>query len=447
MLAERVIKAQLCNTPIVRFYAPSGKGAETCEGTAGMDTEQLRELVRKYQENKEFITNEETAKMALVVPFVRALGYDPNSPREVRLEYCAAFAQSDGKKFPDRMDFAIFDKTGQKPLMVIETKPLGTNLQANSFQLARYVSQLPDLHFGIITDGCHYLFFGDLEAPNCMDKEPFFAFALDDVNTDWAKVAKFLAKFSRDAFNAETLVTDAEDSRYRQAIIDKLVNVLKSPSADDEFMKWLSKDIYKGKRTDAVMKRLGELAKDSVEPAILRLMSSDFLEKLKERMTRLQEDETASHKENVPSPDSAGVPDAAASDDAPKERKSTIVTTDEELEFFSLVSDVCAQAGYSREEILWRDTTNYFNVSHKRPTRWFVRFFALKEQKAIVTHVPLESAKALCPGYKVEEAPNVFGTSRVYFDSVSQVWALKDVLLASLRSLEAAPETEAGAAE
>lgn len=407
-----------------------------------MDTENLRDLVRRYHENKEFITNEETAKMALVVPFVRALGYDPNSPREVRLEYCAEFAQGDGKRFPDRMDFAIFDKSGQKALMVIETKPLGTNLQANSLQLARYISQLPDLHFGIITDGCHYLFFGDLESPNCMDKEPFFAFTLDDVNTDWSKVAKFLAKFSRDAFNAETLVTDAEDSRYRQAIIDRLVEALRNPANDDEFLRWLTKDIYRGKRTESVMRRLGDLAKESVEPAVLRLMSSDFLEKLKDRMNRLQEVETTPTKESPatsePTPISQGAP--VASEDG-KVRKSAIVTSEEELEFFSLVSDICAQAGYPRDEILWRDTTNYFNVSHKRPTRWFARYFTLKgDQKALVTHLPVALASTMCSGFKVEEAPGVFGTSRVYFSSNSQVWALKDIILASLRSIESTPD-------
>ncbi|MBU0756085.1 MAG: type I restriction enzyme HsdR N-terminal domain-containing protein, partial [Planctomycetes bacterium] len=181
-----------------------------------MDANQLLDLVKRYRENKGFITNEETAKMALVVPFLRHMGYDPNQPREVRLEYTAEFTQGDGKRLPDRMDFAIFDKNGSKPLMVIETKPLGTDLKSKTQQLARYIAQMPNLQFGIITDGCHYHFFGDLENPNQMDQDPFFSFALDDPKTDWEKVAKFLSKFSRDSFNAETLVTDAENSRYRQ---------------------------------------------------------------------------------------------------------------------------------------------------------------------------------------------------------------------------------------
>lgn len=51
-----------------------------------MDANQLLELVKRYQDSKSFITNEETAKLALVVPFIKLLGYDPGFPREVGLE-------------------------------------------------------------------------------------------------------------------------------------------------------------------------------------------------------------------------------------------------------------------------------------------------------------------------------------------------------------------------
>jgi len=46
-----------------------------------------------------------------------------------------------------------------------------------------------------------------------MDQDPFFSFSLSDEREDWKKVASFLQKFSREAFNAETLVIDAENSR------------------------------------------------------------------------------------------------------------------------------------------------------------------------------------------------------------------------------------------
>lgn len=390
-----------------------------------MDANELQDLVKRFQENRDFIKNEETAKMALVVPFIRLLGYDTNIPREVRLEFCATFAQGDGKKQPDRMDFAIFDKTGAKPLIVIETKPLGTDLRRNSNQLARYISQLPDLHFGIMTDGCHYLFFGDLENQNVMDVHPFFSFSLDDPKTDWAKVATFLTKFSREAFNAETLVTDAENARYRQAIIERLVSALKAPTEDKGFLDWLTSDIYKGIRTAKVMTRLTELAKDAIEPAILRCVGDGLISTLRERIASAQ-----------PVPDVAQKAPVEPAVTAAVETSRPVETSAEELEFFSVVQELLSTDGINPQDLLYKDTTNYFNVSYKKPTKWFVRFFSATRRKSLTTPLPIEELRVLCSGMEVEESPASFGTSRVYIDSVQQVKNMKAVLIKSLQVMQ-----------
>lgn len=407
-----------------------------------MEANQLLELVKRYQENREFITNEETAKMALVVPFIRLLGYDPNTPREVRLEYAAEFTQGDGKRLPDRMDFAIFDQTGTKPLMVIETKPLGTDLQAKAQQLARYIAQMADLHFGIITDGCHYLFFGDLENPNQMDREPFFSFSLEDAKTDWAKVAKFLTKFSREAFNADTLITDAENSRYRQAMINRLAKALKSPAEDESFMRWLTEEVYKGKRTAGVMMRLGEVAREAIEPALLRVMGDDFLDKLKARINSLREtgEESVQEVQGVARLDSAGAVEEKKELPSEERPRATIETTQEELEFYGLVRDICGKNGVNPEEILHRDTSNYFNISYRKPTKWFLRLFSSGKRKSVVSWVPAEDAKRLVSGFVVEEAPAAFGASRVYIDNVAQMWALTSLILRSLELSKASKD-------
>ena len=65
-----------------------------------MNAKDLIGLAAKYREMKDFITNEESPKMALIVPFLNLLGYNPNNPREVRAEYAAPFTQDDGKKLP-----------------------------------------------------------------------------------------------------------------------------------------------------------------------------------------------------------------------------------------------------------------------------------------------------------------------------------------------------------
>lgn len=405
-----------------------------------MDTDQMQDLVERYRANREFITNEETAKMALVVPFIRLLGYDPNMPKEVRLEFCAEFVQGDGKKYADRMDFAIFDTTGSKPLMVIETKPLNTDLPSKAQQLARYIAQLPDLHFGIITDGCTYLFYGDLENPNQMDKKPFFSFSLEDKKADWSTIAKFLTKFSRDSFNADTLITDAENSHYRQAMVEKLVGTLKNPAEDEEFVKWLTATIYKGKRTNAVMARMKDLAKQSVEPTLMRMISDDFLDKLKERVM--------SHRDGA---DLSGVSVAVTSTEKsvaqPKtpevekeKQKRMVETTEQELEFHRNVRDICVKAGIPEEDVIYKDTVNYFNVSYQKPSKWFARFFSGTRRISVTTRVPVEEVKLLLPGVDVEDAPTAFGISRIYIESAAQVWSVEKVILRSLEIARAAKE-------
>ena len=401
-----------------------------------MNAEQLLNLAKFFHEHRDFIINEETAKMSLVVPFLRLLGYDSNSPREVRVEYTAAFTQGDGKRLPDRMDFAIFDKSGTKPLMVIETKPLGIDLGSRAQQLARYIAQLPDLHFGIITDGCTYDFYGDLECPNVMDSHPFFTFSLDDPQTDWAKVASFLSKFSRDVFNAETLVTDAENSRYRQAMVEKLAKVLRAPGKDEDFMRWLTADVYRGKRTASVMARLSEIAKDAVEPALLRVMGDEFVEKLKERIHAAQPPNADQSTDSSMDDELHNEEQACASyDESHESSRKGIVTTQLELDAYEIVKTLCIRAGYEEGHILFRDTVNYCNISFARPTRWFVRFFGDSRRSNITTLVSTDQARELAANFDVEDSPQVFGVSRVYIDDIAQLWALESVILQSLNIL------------
>ncbi len=424
-----------------------------------MDANQLRGLAQQYEENRKFINNEEATKMALVIPFIQLLGYDPGQPKEVRPEFSAEFTQGDGKNFRDRMDYAIFDSTGQRALMVFETKALGTDITPKSQQLARYIAQMPDLHFGVITDGCSYQFFGDLEKSNVMDKEPFFAFSLNDPKTDWEKAAKFLTKFSRESFNAQTLITEAENARYRQEIIDKLARALKSPKDDEAFMKWLTADIYRGNRTAAVMARLGEVARESIEPTLLRVMSNEFIEKLREGLQRtLDGEKEKSAAPTLPTGSLANKVDegngeatfagspagrTAAQKAWETRRKRETASAappadapDEKQDFYQIVRQICVEAGTPAEIILFKDTVYYFNISYSKPTFWFVRFFADAKRKNITTLVPVEEAIALAKGFEVEQPPEAFGASRVYFSDLAQLRDLRFLLARSLGILQ-----------
>lgn len=397
-----------------------------------MNAEQLIELAHFLKEHRDFIKNEEAAKMSLVIPFIRHLGYNPNNPREVRPEYTAQFTQGDGKRYPDRMDFAIFDATGAKPLMVVETKPPGTDLKAKSLQLARYISQIPELHFGILTDGCVYQFYGDLESQNVMDNEPFFSFSLDDPKTDWVKVASFLSKFSRNSFNADTLITDAENSRYRQAMTDKLAAVLRDPTKDESFLKWVISGVYFGKITIKVMARMKELVCESIEPALLRAMSDEFLEKLKKRIQDAQEQKMESTNLTAAKTTIDTKPDKPLKPSEPEEKPKAIIATEEELKFFEIVKDICKRAGYDENKIMLHKTINYCSVSFEKTWKWLIRYFGFK-RKFVTTLIPIEELSGMVKDFEVGVPPKVFGVSRFFINDVEQ---LKDIEAVVIRSME-----------
>ncbi len=390
-----------------------------------MNSDQLRALAKAYEENHEFITNEETAKMALIVPFLRALGYNPNSPREVRAEYSAEFTQGDGKKLADRMDYAVFDQAGERPLFVVEAKPLGADLIGKSNQLARYIAQMKGLRFGLMTDGCHYLFFGDLSSPNVMDDEPFFVLDLSNAETDWDKSAKFLSRFSRDKFNAQTLAQDAENSRYRKRMVARLKHALTNPESDTSFVRWLTDDgVYEGKRTNSVLDRMGRLAKESIEPALMSVLSENFLDALKMRLPNAGAPVEGDDAES--GDDAAATADSSADEDG-------IVTTAEEIEFHRFVQGICERSGQDPASILYRDTRSYFNVSYRKPTRWFLRLYADSKRKFLVTRLDASKVSEFARGFKVQDSSIGW---QIEIEDVAQVWALEPLVLASLNALE-----------
>ena len=120
--------------------------------------------------------------------------------------------------------------------------------------------------------------------------------------------------------------------------------------------------------------------------------------------------------------------------------KKGIVTTEEELALFEQVKAMCVAGGACAADVIWKDTTNYFNVSYRRPTHWFLRFFGDSRKRAIVTLVPLEEARSLASGFQVEVAPAAFGVSRVYLDSVEQVKQLGGLVLRSLALADSSQE-------
>ena len=114
--------------------------------------DEIKALATRIPDLLEFIQTEEATKTALVMPFVRALGYNTEDPREVVPEFIADVGDRKGEK----VDYAIL-KDG-KPVMLIECKAAGANLDEEDVsQLFRYFA-VSKSRFAVLTNGVVYRF-------------------------------------------------------------------------------------------------------------------------------------------------------------------------------------------------------------------------------------------------------------------------------------------------
>jgi predicted type IV restriction endonuclease len=392
-----------------------------------MTGKDLQNLKKIYEEHREFLVNEESIKTSLLLPFIEYLGFNTKNPREVRPEYAASFTRGDGKKNPDRMDYALFnDGNSDDPCIVIEAKAIGVDLKGRAKQLERYVAQIPKLYFGIMTDGINYLFYSKLNNGQILDDEPFFSFSLKDDKSDWDQIAKFLTKFSKEEFDYENLKNDAMNNRYRQEMIIKLSKALTNPLSDSGFMDWLSKDIYKGKRTIEVQNRFGKIAVEAIEPAMSIAMTKDFISKLSKRYddVQLANQDFTSENDNE-----TNVTEIADGDET--KNKPKIETTENELKFREQVIEILRKNNFNIDEIISKDTINYFNMSYQKSSRWFVRYFDSPKRKFITTLLSSEKCKQLVPECEVEDTTS-FGESKIYITDIDQIEKLGKLFIESL---------------
>jgi predicted type IV restriction endonuclease len=76
--------------------------------------DEIKTLAKNIPSISEKILTEEGTKNALVMPFIRILGYDPFNPNEVNPEYVADVGVKKGEK----IDYAIMKDN--KPVILIE---------------------------------------------------------------------------------------------------------------------------------------------------------------------------------------------------------------------------------------------------------------------------------------------------------------------------------------
>lgn len=306
----------------------------------------LKELVQNISKYKDKVTNEEMTKTAFVMPFFELLGYDTRNPFEFMPEFTADIGESKGEK----VDYAIILRSETQ--MLIEAKPCYDDLSKHDKQLMRYF-HASNAKIGILTNGIRYKFFTDLEAKNKMDSKPFLEINLLNIREN--EIVE-LKKFFKSNFNINSILSTAETLKYSNAIKKLITSQIEEPS--DNFITYVLSEIYDGKKN--------QKAKDKFKEVIKKSMNQVLNEMVR---TRLEE----------------ALPKEEEEEEEPILEGKRIVTTEEELEGFSIIKAILHEYVKDINKITYKDTISYFGVLYDNNTRkWICRLFFDGPKKYII---------------------------------------------------------------
>ena len=272
---------------------------------------------------------EEATKTSLILPFIQMLGYDIFDPTQVVPEFTADI----GIKRGEKVDYAIMQRG--KPAILIECKKYGSSLAEDAVsQLVRYFG-VTNAHFGILTDGISYRFFSDLDQPNVMDPKPFFEF---DMLSYSDKAVEELKRFTKEEFNVDETLEAAAVLKYIEGMKQALVRQLSAP--DEEFSRWLTKQVYSKVLTQAARERFTNL----VRQAFREFIDDRINATLKSALAR---DTIISE----PAPEVAPPEDTA-------HLVAPVITTEEEVQGCELVKSIVSDV-VELDRVFFRDTKSY----------------------------------------------------------------------------------------
>ncbi len=219
-----------------------------------LSSEALKMLSQKAIEQQDYLDTEEAAKIALVLPFIRKLGYDIFDPAEVVPESTADFADKKGKK----VDIAIMHDG--KPVILIECKKVSDPLDAGKEeQLGRYFNDT-DARFAILTNGIVYKFYSDFNKKGKMDTNPFLEIDLAHLSQSDVDALNKL-HLDKSSLDVEKGYDAAEKLKYVGGMKEYLHEMYNQP--DKDFVILLARQVYDKKMTQKIRESFTDLVKQA----------------------------------------------------------------------------------------------------------------------------------------------------------------------------------------
>ncbi|WP_188356060.1 type I restriction endonuclease [Rhizobium rhizogenes] len=288
--------------------------------------ESLRAIAERVKSHSSTMATEEAVKTAVVLPFLRSLGYDVFDPSEVVPEFTADAVGKKGEK----VDYAI--KIENEVRILIECKPISVALDKKHLdQLYRYFS-VTNAKFAILTNGRTFNFYTDLEAPNKLDTRPFFVFDVTDFNSG---IVNELRKFEKSSFDVDAILATAERLKYTSGIKQVISKLIEEPS--EEFVRIASAGVYDGRMTAQVREMLTGVVRTAFREVIMDTVKSRLSSAL------------------------ADTEEVIEKIDAPVEDEPEIVTTEEEREGYMVVKAIVRDT-ISSTRVVMRDQKSYCGI-------------------------------------------------------------------------------------
>ncbi len=191
----------------------------------------LRDFAALVREREDYVSSEIETRTSLINPFLETLGWDVRNPKVCRQEFRSDLS---GHRM---VDYALFDKEGNL-VIIVEAKTKNVKLEDKKIfaQLNGYFAH-STASFGIITNGCIYLWYTRDGDTGFLKTTPSLVF---DVREPNSHDAEFLQAFVGTSFERDAAKKIAIEVELQSRLISWFKNASNEPT--EKFTRWLIKE-------------------------------------------------------------------------------------------------------------------------------------------------------------------------------------------------------------
>jgi predicted type IV restriction endonuclease len=228
----------------------------------------LGELAKRAAGVAKACNNDESTKLYLVLPMLRALGYDSSDPLEVYPNHeTDPVTGEDGPKVYTA-DFAIL-RAGA-PVIAVGSSRTAADLAKKKQAIGMYFSAWSSTKIGILSNGIVFDFFVDSHEPGVMDDEPFLTLDLATMAENGAPedVAETLLHATKPLLDPDKVAERAHLQLVKKRLRSAFVEEAQGPS-EDLCRAMMGRVGFPGVRREAIERHYGALVKAAFEEALV----------------------------------------------------------------------------------------------------------------------------------------------------------------------------------